>query len=195
MSARFALTIGLTIAAVAFGGWRMLVPGSEVASSGVSERGLGAHLDDAEGLLHGRPGEPRRPAHRHRLVRRRGRAAADHARPCRRHDVLHSAPAGSGAPASRRAWRHPGSRRLLTAPSGAIDFGDARAAPELRVLRPRPAARERARPDLHLRVHVLRRLRRERLRRGLPELRRRFHAAAGAAGVRRCEASRRRRSG
>ena len=37
MSARFALTIGLTIAAVAFGGWRMLVPGSEVASSGVSD--------------------------------------------------------------------------------------------------------------------------------------------------------------
>ena len=36
MSARFYLTIGLTIAAVAFGGWRMLVPGSEMASSGVS---------------------------------------------------------------------------------------------------------------------------------------------------------------
>jgi hypothetical protein len=36
MSARFGLTIGITIAAVAFGGWRMLVPGSEVASSGVS---------------------------------------------------------------------------------------------------------------------------------------------------------------
>ena len=30
------LTIGLTIAAVAFGGWRMLVPGSDSASSGVS---------------------------------------------------------------------------------------------------------------------------------------------------------------
>ena len=37
MSARFALTIGLTIAAVAFGGWRMLVPVGEVASSGVSD--------------------------------------------------------------------------------------------------------------------------------------------------------------
>jgi hypothetical protein len=37
MSARLGLTIGLTIAAVAFGGWRMLVPGSEVASSGVSD--------------------------------------------------------------------------------------------------------------------------------------------------------------
>ena len=36
MSARFGLTIGLTIAAVAFGGWRMLIPGSEVASTGVS---------------------------------------------------------------------------------------------------------------------------------------------------------------
>ena len=37
MSARFGLTIGLTIAAVAFGGWRMLLPGSEGASSGVSD--------------------------------------------------------------------------------------------------------------------------------------------------------------
>ena len=36
MSARFGLTIGLTIAAVAFGGWRMLIPGSDGASSGVS---------------------------------------------------------------------------------------------------------------------------------------------------------------
>ena len=36
MSARFGLTIGLTIAAVAFGGWRMLLPGTE-ASSGVSD--------------------------------------------------------------------------------------------------------------------------------------------------------------
>ena len=37
MSARFGLTIGLTIAAVAFGGWRTLVPGSEMASSGVAD--------------------------------------------------------------------------------------------------------------------------------------------------------------
>lgn len=36
MSARFGLTIGLTIAAVAFGGWRMLLPGTEGASSDVS---------------------------------------------------------------------------------------------------------------------------------------------------------------
>ena len=36
MSARFGLTIGLTIAAVAFGGWRMLLPGTESASSDVS---------------------------------------------------------------------------------------------------------------------------------------------------------------
>ena len=36
MSARFGLTIGLTIAAVAFGGWRMLLPGPEGASSDVS---------------------------------------------------------------------------------------------------------------------------------------------------------------
>ena len=37
MSARFYLTIGLTIAAVAFGGWRMLLPGADSASSGVSD--------------------------------------------------------------------------------------------------------------------------------------------------------------
>lgn len=36
MSARFGLTIGLTIAAVAFGGWRMLLPGADSASSDVS---------------------------------------------------------------------------------------------------------------------------------------------------------------
>ena len=34
--ARFYLTIGLTIAAVAFGGWRMLLPGADSASSDVS---------------------------------------------------------------------------------------------------------------------------------------------------------------
>jgi len=37
MSARFGLTIGLTIAAVAFGGWRMLLPGTEGGSSGASD--------------------------------------------------------------------------------------------------------------------------------------------------------------
>ena len=37
MSARFYLTIGLTIAAVAFGGWRMLLPGADSASSDVSD--------------------------------------------------------------------------------------------------------------------------------------------------------------
>jgi hypothetical protein len=36
MSARFGLTIGLTIAAVAFGGWRMLLPGNDSPSAGVS---------------------------------------------------------------------------------------------------------------------------------------------------------------
>jgi hypothetical protein len=36
MSARFGLTIGITIAAVIFGGWRMLIPGADEASSGVS---------------------------------------------------------------------------------------------------------------------------------------------------------------
>ncbi len=37
VSARFGLTIGLTIAAVAFGGWRMLLPGTEQASNDVSD--------------------------------------------------------------------------------------------------------------------------------------------------------------
>ena len=37
MSARIGLSIGLTIAAVAVGGWRMLVPGADSASSGVSD--------------------------------------------------------------------------------------------------------------------------------------------------------------
>ena len=36
MSARFGLTIGLTIAAVAFGGWRMLLPGTDGGSNDVS---------------------------------------------------------------------------------------------------------------------------------------------------------------
>jgi hypothetical protein len=36
MSARFGLTIGLTIAAVAFGGWRMLLPGTSGGSSKIS---------------------------------------------------------------------------------------------------------------------------------------------------------------
>ena len=31
------LTVGITIAAVAFGGWRMLLPGADSASSGVSD--------------------------------------------------------------------------------------------------------------------------------------------------------------
>ena len=36
MSARFYVTVGLTIAAVAFGGWRMLLPGADSASSDAS---------------------------------------------------------------------------------------------------------------------------------------------------------------
>ena len=36
MSARLGLTLGLTIAAVAVGGWRMLLPGADSASSDVS---------------------------------------------------------------------------------------------------------------------------------------------------------------
>jgi hypothetical protein len=49
------------------------------------------------------------------------------------------------------------------------------------VLRPRPAARLTGRTDLHLRVHVLRRVRRAAARRRVPELRRRVRAAAGPA--------------
>ena len=37
MSARLYLTLGLTIAAVAFGGWRMLLPGTDSASSDVTD--------------------------------------------------------------------------------------------------------------------------------------------------------------
>ena len=38
MSARMGITIGLVLAAVAFGGWRMLLPGADSASSDVSSR-------------------------------------------------------------------------------------------------------------------------------------------------------------
>ena len=37
MSARMGITIGLTLAALAFGGWRMLFPGADSASSDVDE--------------------------------------------------------------------------------------------------------------------------------------------------------------
>ena len=37
MSARLYLTLGLTIATVAFGGWRMLLPGADSASSDVTD--------------------------------------------------------------------------------------------------------------------------------------------------------------
>jgi hypothetical protein len=37
VSARLSLTLGLTIAAPAFGGWRMILPGTESASNGVSD--------------------------------------------------------------------------------------------------------------------------------------------------------------
>ena len=37
MSARFGLSLGLMIAAVAVGGWRMLIPGADSASSDVSD--------------------------------------------------------------------------------------------------------------------------------------------------------------
>jgi len=37
MSARMGITIGLTLAALAFGGWRMVLPGADSASSDVDE--------------------------------------------------------------------------------------------------------------------------------------------------------------
>ena len=37
MTARYGLTVGIIIAAVAFGGWRMLLPGTDSASSDVSD--------------------------------------------------------------------------------------------------------------------------------------------------------------
>ncbi len=37
MSTRLYLTLGLTIAAVAFGGWRIILPGTQSASNGVSD--------------------------------------------------------------------------------------------------------------------------------------------------------------
>ncbi len=37
MSARLYLTLGLTIAAVAFGGWRIILPGTESASNGAAD--------------------------------------------------------------------------------------------------------------------------------------------------------------
>jgi hypothetical protein len=37
MTARMGITIGLTLAALAFGGWRMVLPGADSASSDVDE--------------------------------------------------------------------------------------------------------------------------------------------------------------
>lgn len=52
-----------------------------------------------------------------------------------------------------------------------------RAAPELRILRPRPATSVAAGAHLYLRMHVLRRLCRQQARKRLPQLRRRFRTA------------------
>ena len=60
--------------------------------------------------------------------------------------------------------------------------GDGAATPaELRILRQGPAAGRNGRADLQLRVHVLRGLRRDQAAQCLPELRRRFRAAADPA--------------
>ena len=71
----------------------------------------------------------------------------------------------------------PAARRETLPP----DRSDAGAAAELRVLRPGPAAGQRAGTHLHVRVHVLRRLRRAPFRRALPELRRQLRAASDPA--------------
>ena len=65
-----------------------------------------------------------------------------------------------------------------------VGSGHARAPTVLRVLRRRPAARQRGRTDLHLRVHVLRTLRRRGPRRSLPELRGCLRAPADPAAGR-----------
>ena len=118
MSARFYVTIGLTIAAVAFGGWRMLIPGSDSRFLGCLERGHLAHLDDASGVVHRGAGEPRCATCRNRHLRRHGGSASAHARSRRRDLVLPAAREGRSAPAPRRAWRYPGARPLLTARPG-----------------------------------------------------------------------------
>src|SRR6185369_8453553 len=59
---------------------------------------------------------------------------------------------------------------------------DAGSEPELRVLRQGSAARFPRGDDLHVRVHVLRGLRQQRLCRRLSELRRRVLSEAGQAG-------------
>lgn len=65
---------------------------------------------------------------------------------------------------------------------GGAEWGDgARAAAELRVLRCRPAAGVDCGADLHLRVHLLRRVRRDEAGERVPELRRRFRAPAHPA--------------
>jgi len=43
MSARMGITVGLTLAALAFGGWRMMLPGADSASSDV-DQGVSAML-------------------------------------------------------------------------------------------------------------------------------------------------------
>ena len=87
-------------------------------------------------------------------------------------------PEGSVGPvgaADRRQLPAAARRRLRTS-------AHARAAPVLRVLRPGSAAALAGRPHLHLRVHVLRRLRGRAARRRLPELRRQLRAAADPPG-------------
>ena len=99
----------------------------------------------------------------------------------------HGASEVGGAPAAReRLWS---ARRLRTGRSRALAdlrSGHARAPAILRVLRPRPASGVARRPDLHVRVHVLRGVRRGPARGRVPELRRRLRAApappAGEAG-------------
>ncbi len=95
-----------------------------------------------------------------------------------------SSPRSSAGPG--RSSKRQGATAGRSSERPALDFRDARAPAELRVLRPRSTAGQRARADLHLRMHVLRRLRRESARREVPELRWQLRPAAnpsaGAVG-------------
>ena len=87
-----------------------------------------------------------------------------------------------------RGHRRAARRRRLQGPSGkplpvGVRGSHARPPPQLRMLRQGPAQRRARRPDLHLRVHVLRGLRPNSAGRPLPQLRRRSREASDPPGA------------
>ena len=79
--------------------------------------------------------------------------------------------------ASATSWREMREGRHFGAPRGILAAGSAAMLilqAQLRMLRPRPAARQPRRAHLHLRMHLLRRLRGDPAGRRLPQLRRRL---------------------